>query len=439
MVKGKETAEYALDYALRQGADFARVCYGYGCEASCLVRDNVIDNVFSSGSSSIVVMLSRDGRYGEFSSNLLDCGQIEALIDRALESVALIEADPCHSLPEKRLYYKGPSPDLGQFDPSLEDRNPAYRRNMAISASKEIYGTDSRIISVEAEYADASYYNYMTDSQGFEGEESQTSHVLSVSCTVKGGGDSRPEGYWFESSQRLDTLKAEGCGRKALKRALDSIDPTPLESGRYSIVVENTAAAKLLTPLITAVSGPALQQKSSFLLDSFGRKVFSDRLTLIDDPHLYGAIGARWFDSDGIATRRTAVIEDGVLKHGYVSNYYALKMGMEPTADGISVACLKPGGSGLSLEEILRLTGRGILVTGFNGGNQNIATGDFSYGIQGFLFEDGVKVRPVSEMNITGNLRELWNNVTAIGDDPATKSKWRTPTLAFSDVLASGV
>ena len=168
-----------------------------------------------------------------------------------------------------------------------------------------------------------------------------------------------------------------------------------------------------------------------------GEKIGSDLLSVLDDPFIVSGRGSRLFDSEGIATQKRTVVEKGVLLTYYIDTYYGKKLEMEPTSGGTTNLVFEPGTK--DLEGLLADIDRGILVTGFNGGNNNQVTGDFSYGIEGFLVEKGKIVKPVAEMNITGNFKELWKNLVAVGSDVDLTRSWRLPSLVFDKVDFSGI
>ena len=210
------------------------------------------------------------------------------------------------------------------------------------------------------------------------------------------------------------------------------------------MVVDSEKASRLVAPLLNALNAYSLQQKNSFLLDTLGKKVFPEMLTIMDRPREAGRSGSRLFDSEGVATQETPIIEKGVVKEYFVNTYMSRKMGIAPTVEDAGRPVLLPCMSGgspvqgiLDRKGIMNLVGEGILVTDFNGGNSNPATGDFSFGIEGFLFKDGAIVHPVREMLITGNLKELWNNLIAAGNDSRLCMSKLIPTLAFSNVSFS--
>jgi len=203
------------------------------------------------------------------------------------------------------------------------------------------------------------------------------------------------------------------------------------------MIVENKQVGRIFSPLISAINGQAIQQKNSFLIDKLNEKVVSEKLTLTDDPFIVSGRGSRLFDSEGLATKKRAVFEKGVLKTYYIDTYYGKKLQMDPTSGSTTNLVFETGDK--DLQGLLGAVKRGILVTGFNGGNSNGSTGDFSFGIEGFLIENGAIMQPVSEMNITGNMKELWSNIGEIGNDVNDSSPWLTPSIVFEGVDFSGI
>ncbi|MFH2049310.1 MAG: metallopeptidase TldD-related protein, partial [bacterium] len=166
-------------------------------------------------------------------------------------------------------------------------------------------------------------------------------------------------------------------------------------------------------------------------------KIASDNFTLIDDPHIISGFGSRLYDGDGIATKRRPIIENGILKSYYVDWYYGRKLGWEPTTGGTTNLVFNYGDK--SLEQLIAQMKKGIFITGFIGGNSNSTTGDFSVGIIGTYVEDGKKVKPVNEMNISGNLTDVLKQIVECGNDPWVYSSWRRPSMYFSNIQFSGV
>jgi PmbA protein len=223
-------------------------------------------------------------------------------------------------------------------------------------------------------------------------------------------------------------------GKEAAQRALRKIGQGKIATGKYDMVVENRSAARLFGDIIGVLSGRALQQKRSFLDGMLGQVIAAPILTVVEDPFVPAGAGSRLFDGEGIAARKRTVVEKGVLRTYYIDSYYGRKLGLEPTTGGPSNLVFEAGS-----KDVVKGVGKGILVSNFIGGNSNSTTGDFSFGIMGFLIENGQIGRPVNEMNVSGNYKQLWKQLAALGNDPYPYGSWRIPSLHFSDVQFSGL
>lgn len=435
--ENKQLAQWAMEYAIKNGCQASRVSVYNGSSSSFEIRDMKMDRLQQASENSLIIHLFTDGRFGSFSTNRLDKKELEAFIRNGIDSTRYLAEDKARTLPDPALYYKGNGRNLELIDPKFDSIQPDDKVALAMNICNEMMGKDDRIISVNSSYADEKDFKYMVASNGFEGEESGSSFSLSASVSIHGEGDARPESYWFDSSLYYDALIKEGIGIKALERVLRKLGQKKVASGKYRMVVDNMNSSRLLSPVINALYGSSIQQKNSFLLDKQDQKVFGEKLTLIDEPHLIKASGARYFDGEGVATKRMSVFENGVLKTYYIDTYSANKMGMKPTISSPSIFTMQMGDK--DTDGLVASVDKGILVTGFNGGNSNSTTGDFSYGVEGFLIENGKLTQPVSEMNATGNMVTLWSNLAETGNDPRKFSSWRIPSLLFDEVDFSGL
>jgi PmbA protein len=397
-----------------------------------------IDRLTQASESGMTIQLFVDGRYGSFSTNRLEKGELETFIANGVESTRYLAEDKARTLPDPSLYYKGDGSDLQLLDPHFDSVLPDDKVALAMQVCDEIMGKDSRIISSNASYGDEISARYLIASNGFEGETTGSSYSLSGSVSIKGeDSEARPESYWYDSAIFYDALIKKGIGTKALERTIRKLGQKKTASGKYRMVVDNMNSSRLLSPVISAIYGSSIQQKNSFLLDKLNQKVAGDKLTLTDEPHLPKSPGARYFDGEGVATRRLSVFENGVLKTYYIDVYNANKLETAPTIGSPSILAMKTGDK--DVDGLVSLVEKGILVTGFNGGNCNSSTGNFSYGVEGFLIENGKLTQPVSEMNVTGNMLTLWSSLAEVGKDIRNSSSWKIPSLLFDDVDFSGL
>lgn len=433
----KNLVQWAMDFALKNGCQASKVSLYNGSTTSFEIRDRKIDRLHQASENSLVVQLYVDGRFGSFSTNRLDKSELEKFIRDNIDATRYLAEDKARTLPDASRYYKGGLPDLQLIDPDFDTVQPDVKKDLALQACEEIMGKDERIISASAAYGDEKDFKYMVTSNGFEGETSASSFSLAASVSIKGEGEARPESYWYDSSLYFSDLQKTGIGTKALERVLRKLGQKKIQSGRYDMVVDNMNAARLLSPIMDAIDGAAIQQKSSFLMDKLGEQVVGKKFTLRDEPHLRKAAGARYFDNEGVATRPLSIFKEGVLETYFIDTYRANKMQVAPTISSPSILTMEMGNK--NLEGLIAGVGRGILVTGFNGGNCNSTSGDFSYGIEGFFIENGKLARPISEMNVTGNMLQLWNHLVEAGNDPRLTSSWQIPSLLFEGIDFSGL
>lgn len=429
-------ARWAIDHALKNGANEASVAISESKSSNVDVREQKIDTLKEAIQNSLNIRLFVDKKYSSHSTNRLNRNELARFIEEAIEGTRFLAEDPFRTLPAPDLYYKGDGPDLQTEDKGYDQVDAAKKVELAFQVEKEAYKKDERIISVTAGYNDYTGNRILITSNGFEGETANSNFGLYASVSVN-GGNARPSDYWSERSSFFDGLKKSDIASVALSRALKRIGQQKINSGRYTMVVENRIAGRLLGPLVDALNAYNIQQKNSFLIGKTGEQTGSEKLDLTDDPFIVSGSGSRLFDSEGLAAKKRAVFEKGVLRTYFIDTYYGKKLEMEPTTGSTSNLILTPGTQ--SLDEMIALVKNGIFVTGFNGGNTNGSTGDFSYGIDGFLIENGTLVKPVSEMNISGNMNVFWNELVAVGNDPERNSSWRIPSMMFSKVDFSGI
>ncbi len=431
-----ELARWAVDHALKNGAQQSKVIISNSRSNSISVREEKIENLEQSTENGLTIFLYVDSRYSVHSTNRLDNkAELKKFIEEGIAGTSYLSEDEYRRLPDPDLYYKGGGPDLKIDDETFMDIDPDSKISMAFETEREALGKDERIVSVTANYNDGSNAMVMVTSNGFEGDRDNTYYSLGASVSVK-QGDARPSESWYESALFHDSLDKEGVGKKALERALKKLGQEKIKSANMPMIIENRVAGQSLRPLVQALSGAAIQQKNSFLVDMLGEKVGSDRFTLIDDPFVISGRGSRLFDNEGLAMEERTIFDKGVLKQYYIDTYYGRKLGMEPNSGSTTNLVVKPGHR--TQEQMIATLDRGIVVTGFNGGNANGSTGDFSYGVEGFLVEKGKIVKPVAEMNITGNFLDLYLNLLEAGNDVYKDSAWRTPSLLFDNVSFSG-
>ena len=434
-------ARASLDFALANGAQKVRVTLNKSLMELFGMLNGELDKVTHALDRSLQFSLFVDGRFGGFSTNRLERKEVETFLLNAIDTVRTLEPDPARDLPDPERTAKdaGTGNELDLYDPVYESLTAEKRREMAIGTTawprKAELEKGFVLVSEEGEYSDSVFDSVVLDSNGLFARHTETSFEIGYEVTVEDVDGNRFSSYWWDATPRLETIlpSLASCSETAIRRAAAQIGPQDHPGGKCSIVVDRECASKFLTPVLNALNGYSVQQKNTFLLDKVGQRVFSERLTVLDCPRSRGETGSRLYDSEGVATSEFPIIDKGVPTRYFINTYIAGKTGMTPTIEDATRPKVMPWGGCKTRDDVLRKVGKGIFITGFNGGNSNTTTGDFSYGIEGFAFEDGRITHPVREMLVTGNFFDLWNNLLLAADDARLCMSKLIPTLAFGN------
>lgn len=379
-----------------------------------------------------------DGKYSVAITPDLRKNSLETFIAKSVENTQYIEKDPHRTLPDKKYIEGQLKKDLDLYDSDIPGLSTESKHQLVkdIEAACIEKGGD-KAISVVAGVNFSERERIILSSNGFENSFKITGCSASASMTVQDEGERRPNGgYWASTRYFKDLPASQEIGEKAALRTFDLMGAKKLPTEQLPVVIENRAVGRILSWFLSGLMGRNIQQERSILADKKGKKVASDKLTIVDNPLLVKGLSSRLFDEDGFPTQKRSVITNGVIDTFYYDWYYSRKMGVEPTTGSFSN--LEFGLGDKSQEQLMKSVGRGMLITGFIGGNSNSTTGDFSIGVLGHLFENGVPVQAISEMNIADNHLEFWNKLVETGNDPNKYSSWKTPSLLFDDIVVAG-
>jgi PmbA protein len=431
-------AQWVIDRAKKCGADQAAVLISKRREVEIENRDKKLEKLKESTQNSLALDIYVQSRYSNHTTNDLREDSLAKLIDEAVSGTKYLTKDEYRSLPDPTFYPKETQVDLKIRDESYDAVDAKQRKAMAEEIEQAAMAQSDQIISTTSAYSDVFAETTRVHSNGFSGQIEGTIFSAGAEVTVRDGESGRPsDWYWASTRYHSDLPAPEVLGKYAATRALRKIGQKKIDSGQYTMLVENRSGGRLLSTLYTPMRGRSLQQKNSFLENMLDKQIASEKLTIFDDPFVKKGLGSKIFDGEGLAVKKRVMIEQGVLRNYYINDYYGKKLGMTPNSGSTSNIIFDYGTK--SLDDLLPEVGKGILVTGFIGGNSNSTTGDFSFGIVGQLVENGQIVQPINEMNITGNAKEFWHKLLSVGNDPYPYSSWRIPSMMFEKVHFSGV
>ncbi len=436
----KQIARDVLSFARDQGATDAAVEISEGSGLSVSVRKGNIETIEQNRDKGIGVTVYCGQRRGNASTSDFSTASLKATVEAAWNIARFTAEDDCAGLPDAELLETNPR-DLRLCHPwtiSTEEAVEIARRceNAAFEVDPRVTNSEGASVYVQQSHFVAG------NTRGFLAGYPFSRHTISV-APIAGKGAKMQRDDWYTSARDPGKLaKPEAVGRYAAERALARLNARKLDTRTCPVLFEAPLAAGLLGSFVQATSGGALYRKSSFLLDSLGKPVFPDHIQIVEDPHLIGAVGSAPFDEEGVRTVRRKVVSDGVLQGYFLSTYTARKLGMQTTGNAGGSHNLELLSSKTkradTLEGMLRKMDRGLLVTELMGQGVNYVTGDYSRGASGYWVENGVIQYPVEEITIAGNMREMFQQIVAIGNDSLTRGNKSTGSILIEKMVVAG-
>ncbi|MDJ0751652.1 MAG: TldD/PmbA family protein [Woeseiaceae bacterium] len=432
----KKRAVHAIELARKAGADDAFASATQSRDVEFEYRDGALEKVKDTTSRSLSMQIFANGRYSSHQTTDLKADRLEGFISEAVAITRALEPDEFRKITPEELFANQPDDDLDLVDATVETLDRDQRLAWCEALDSASHGHE-RVISATAGVYDGTNQSASASSNGFAGAQQSTYCWFGSSVTLRDTGDRRAEDWFYAGGAHVaDLPDPTGVGKKALQRTLSRLESEKGPTQKSTMVVDARASASLIGRLMRPANARSVQQGRSFWAALIGEQAFSDKLTIIDDPLIKRGLASRHYDREGISAKALPIVENGVVKNIYVDTYYGRKADMAPTTGSASNRVIVPGEQ--SLEQLLADAGSGVYVTSWLGGNADATTGDFSLGLRGHIIENGQIGRPVGEMNVTGNLKDLFAQLEMVGNDPYPYSSTLAPSLVFVDVDFSG-
>ena len=435
----QQFAQDVLAHAKQAGASDCEVDVSEGFGQSVSVRCSEVETIEYNRDKGIGVTVYLGQKKGHASTSDFSPTALRETVEAAVNIARFTSADPCAGLPEESLLASRQQgfADLDLYHPwllSVEGAIELARRceQAAFDVSPQISNSEGATVSIqEGQFISA-------NSLGFMGGYPTSRHYLA--CSVIAGQDENMQrDDWYSTARDAQQIASpEAIGDYAARRALSRLGARKIKTCKVPVLFEAPLASSLIGNFIQAVSGGSLYRKSSFLVDSLGKRVFSKKVQISERPHLRGAFASTMFDSDGVATREREVVVDGILQGYFLSAYSARKLGMQTTANagGCHNLIIHPGKRDFA--GLLKKMGRGLLVTELLGQGVNYVNGDYSRGAAGYWVEGGKIVHPVEEVTIAGNLRDMFRNVASVGNDVLVRGSKQVGSILVEQMKVAG-
>lgn len=428
-----------VEQCRRHGADQAEVGVDASRGLSVGVRLGEVETLEYTRGAGIGLTVYFGGRKGSASCGDLRPESLADTVEKACAIARHTEPDPAAGLADAALM----AVDPGEFDtwhPWDIDAEAAIVQAVACEqAGRE---ADARISNVDGTSLSTSEtVSVYANSHGFLGTDRATHHSLSCAL-IAGAGSTMQRSYWYTHALAArDMESAEAVGRRAAERTVARLDPRPVPTGRHRVMLVPEMARSVIGHLLGAVSGGALYRRSSFLLDRVGTQVLPGWLSLVERPHRLRGLRSAAFDAEGVATRESDLVRDGVLARYLLSSYSARRLGLETTANAGGIHNLDleapPSHRPADLQAALAALGTGLVVTELMGQGVNPVTGDYSRGAAGFWVEDGHIVHAVDELTIAGNLKDMLLGIEAVGADVDPRSHVATGSMILGEMMVA--
>jgi PmbA protein len=448
----QQLAADVVERALRAGATEAEVVIREGDEFSTLVRLGQVETLKESGARGIGlrVFLGSSGSYRTANTSTSDFSEagLAHMIAGAVDLAQVTSQDPFAGLPERDAMGQI-SGELYLYYEDVYSMPTAQRIEHARRAEAAALSADPRLKKSDGGSFDAATgHKIMANSRGFVGEYRRSYCSLSampIAETEQGG---MQRDYWFSSARTLARLDSpESIGAEAARRTLRRLNARRVATQRVPIIFAPEIARSLIGNIFEAANGDSIYRGASFWTGQLGERVASENVTVIDDGTMPGLFGTAPFDGEGLPTRRTVIVENGVLKNYLLNTYTGRKLNMPSTGNASRGLAGTPGiGAGnlflqngtVSPPQLLADVKAGFYVTELMGFGVNMVTGDYSRGAAGLWIENGELTFAVEEVTIAGNLKEMLNNITAIADDLQFRGAVASPTLRIDGMTIAG-
>lgn len=444
----KNLAQDIVARAMAGSATAAECVIREGDEFSTLVRLGQVETLKESGSKAIGVRVFMGKRAASTYSSDFSRQGLDRMLKSALELAKITSEDPFSGIPEPSQLgaIKG---DLDLYATDVYSLPGEERISYARRTEKAALDVDPRIKNSDGGSFDAATgHKVFANSHGFVGEYRRSYCSIAAVPIAQSENGAMQRDYWYSVARSLSRLDTpEHVGKIAAERTLRRLGARKAKTAQVPIVFDPLVATSILDHIFEGINGDSVYRGASFLAGKLGQKIAADCVTVIDDGTMPGGFGTSPFDGEGVPTRRTVVIENGVLKSYLMNTYTAKKLGLQTTGNasrglagtpgiGPGNYFLQPGAK--TPKEIISEIKEGLYVTEFLGHGANLVTGDYSRGASGLWISGGEFAYPVEEITVAGNLKELFFNISEIGNDLEFRGAMACPTIRVEGLTVGG-
>ena len=431
-----ELIQRVLAEARQQGATAAEADIDTGTGFSVTVRLGEVEKIEHERDKGLGITVYMDKRKGSASTSDFSDRALKETVMAACDIARYASDDTCSGLVEEELMARD-IPDLDLYFPwSI---TPEQAVKLAVDCENIARGADARINNSDGamvnSYAGIHAYG---NTHNFTGSWQWSSHTIDCTVIAEHAGNMQRDGWYTKARDYNDLQTINEVGEEAARRTVQKLDSRQLSTRSVPVIFEAPIASGLFSAFITAISGGSLYRRASFLLDKLDEKIFADHIHIHEQPHLLKALGSAPFDNDGVSTKARDIVKNGILLGYVLSGYSARKLGMQTTGNAGGVHNLIVEAGDQDLQGLIRNMNTGLLITDMIGFGVNQVTGDYSRGASGFWVENGELQYPVEEITVAGNLKDMYRNIVAIGNDIDKRGNILTGSVLVENMTVAG-
>jgi PmbA protein len=444
----KSLAQDIVRRAMQRGATTAECVIREGDEFSTLVRLGQVETLKESGSKAIGLRVFYGKRSASTHSSDFSRAGLDRMLSSALELAKITSEDPFAGIPEQESLGSIPG-DLDLYSPDVYSLPGPERISYARRAERAALDSDPRIKNSEGGSFDAATgHKILANSHGFLGEYRRSYCSVAAIPIAQDEKGAMQRDYWYSVSRSLGRLESpEEVGKIAAQRALRRLGARKVKTQQVPVIFDPLVATSILEHIFEGVNGDSVYRGASFLAGKLGQKIATSGVTVIDDGTMVGGFGTSPFDGEGVPTRRTVVIDNGVLASYMLNTYTAKKLNLKTTGNASRGLAGTPGigpgnyflqpGSRTS-QQLIADVKEGLYVTEFLGMGVNLVTGDYSRGASGMWISGGELTYPVEEITVAGNLKDMFMNISEVANDLEFRGSVAAPTLRIDGLTVGG-
>lgn len=443
----RDLAKKLVHRAKKKGAREAEAFLEIGRQSSCRVREGEIEDLTEATSKGVGLRVISNQRLGFAYTSNFDPDTLNQFVDRALQLAQAAAPNKLNGLPSpKDLAHRSEAGEL--FDPEVASLPSDWKIKASLEIERAGKAVDPRITTFDSVGAGDSVSEVVVATSGGLVDAYSGTYAFLYAVPVASDGTQLQTSYWVDYKRLFKDLDPpEEVGRQAALRALRMLGAKKVRSRRVPVVFDPLIAASFVDSIASAANGDAVFKKSSFLAKLLNQQIGAEHLSIVDDGLLPRGLGTAPFDGEGVPTRKTAIIENGVLRNFLYDSFTARKAKAHTTGNasrsynalpsiGTNNLYLAPGAK--TPESLIREVDQGFYVTAMLGRGADIVTGQYSRGANGLWIEKGELSYPVQEVTVAGDLLQMLQQLDAVGSDLQFRGSTGAPTIRFAELTVAG-